>query len=82
MLKTKQNSLLRFYYVHFKEHISLFLNANCPDGVGMQGDQFGSQVCLHSEHHAIQTIFHELLVNSHELGDERLKVVDSFAAHL
>lgn len=73
---------MRFYYVHVKEHISLFLNANCPDGVGMQGDKFGSQVYLHSEHHAIQTIFHELLVNSHELGDERLKVVDSFAPHL
>lgn len=48
----------------------------------MQGDQFGSQVYLHSEHHAVQTIFHELLVNSHELGDECFKVVDSFVAHL
>lgn len=35
-----------------------------------------------SKHHSIQTIFHELLVNGHELGGEGLKVIDSLIAQL
>lgn len=35
-----------------------------------------------SEHHAIQTVFHKLLVHCHELGGESFKVVDSFVAQL
>lgn len=45
-------------------------------------DMLACDVCLHSEHHAVQTIFHELLVKGHELGDESFQVVDGFAAHL
>lgn len=35
-----------------------------------------------SKHHGVQTVFHELLVDGHELGSEGLQVVDSFAAQL
>lgn len=35
-----------------------------------------------SKHHGIQTVFHELLVNSHELGSEGFEVVDSLASQL
>lgn len=34
------------------------------------------------EHHAIETVFHELLVHGHELGDESFKVVDGLVAQL
>lgn len=34
------------------------------------------------EHHAIETIFHELLVHGHEPGDEGLEVVDGLVAQL
>lgn len=40
------------------------------------------QVHLESKHHGIQTVFHELLVDGHELGGEGLEVVNSFAAQL
>lgn len=43
---------------------------------------YACDVCLHSEHHAIQTIFHELLVKGHELGGEGFQVVDGFVAQL
>lgn len=42
----------------------------------------GCDVSLPSEHHAVQTVFHELLVKSHELGDKGFQVVDGFAAQL
>jgi len=35
-----------------------------------------------SKHHPIQTVFHELLVDGHELGGEGLEVVDGLAAQL
>lgn len=43
---------------------------------------YAFDICLHSEHHAVQTILHELLVKGHELGDEGFQMVDGFAAQL
>lgn len=34
------------------------------------------------EHHAIETVLHELLVHGHELGHESFQVVDGLAAQL
>lgn len=40
------------------------------------------EVHSESKHHVVQTVFHELLVEGHELGSEGLEVVDSFVAQL
>lgn len=66
---------------------NIVLNAKCLVGAGKHSELVSPRVsvlsvCLESKHHAIQTVFHELLVNSHELGSKGLKVVDSLVAQL
>lgn len=57
----------------------IFLNGN-----NVRGQKRKLNLCVRSgsKHHGIQTVFHELLVNSHELGSEGFKVVDSLASQL
>lgn len=77
-----QYSWILFFYSSNLRNISIsdYLNANCT--VGVKKVICVSHGFLHSEHHAVQTIFHELFVKSHELGDESFQVVDGFVAHL